>query len=381
VKPNYLFPGHEQPISFVFSSGSDVVKDAKIQIVCPPGISLLLPAAVNNATDWVSSYEATLPPCVPNDSVSLMLQFKVQQTEGAMSMQPVMAKVSTSYKYAEDEPEVAPTECMETSLAAKIPALGKTALSLIDYELIQYSIDRCLINIMLRCNTPGTFEVQDWSLDLPKYISCSDVGDLNECIKGKELILGDRVSFGFDCSWCRNEDQTDISAIPAIHINLVNEYGTKFKESLRLGIIKPLSFPAKCLSQHAITVEILVPSHEGLIGEPIDLVYKIVRKHEDEGDNLLSYQINDKTRDWITSGKLEGKLAEDSVRIVAIPVTAGRLINFPSLSFSIEKNNEYIPLQVALVKPAFFDCLSPPSHSSVAFPISSSSRRYSKVSV
>jgi hypothetical protein len=379
VKPNYLLPGHEQPISFVFSSGSDVVKDAKLQIVCPPGISLLLPDAVNDSNGWASSYEATLPLCVPTNSVSLTFQFEVQQTEGAMSMQPVLAKLLTSYKYAEDEPDAAPTECMETSLVAKIPALGETALSLIDYEMSQYSVDRCLINIMLRCNTPGTFTVKGWSLDLPKYLSFSDVCDLNECIKGKGLIAGDRVSFGFDCSLLRNEEQSDHATVPAIHVDLVNEYGSKFKETLRLGIIKPFSFPAKLLTQYAITVEILLHSNGGLIGEPIDLVYKIVGMHEIEGVDSLSYQINDKTRDWIPSGKLEGKLAAEPIQIVAIPVTAGRLTNFPSLSLSMEKNNEYIPLKIALVKPAFFDCLSPPSHSSVAFPISSSSRRYSKV--
>jgi trafficking protein particle complex subunit 10 len=380
VKPNYLVPGHEQPLSFEFSAGTDVVQTGSLQLVGSPGLLFLPPNSENDSDAWVSSFEVCLPPCPPSETICLKALAKVvSPEESSVSIQPVRAKVSTTYKYANEEPGDATTECMETSLDATIPTLGRAALSVLDCDLVPYSVDKAMVNVLLQCNTPAPFKIKNWSITLPRHFILSDIGDMNGSLADEKVASGERISMSFDCSHSDAEDSSG-ACDPVLRVDLENEMGTMFQEILNLSFRRSLGPRLKPLDMKAVEVKISSSTAEGLVGVPVEFTYSI----DSSGLAALSgdvvYMVAVDDAEWIVSGKVAGtvnvaKGSRQQVTVVAIPVQPGRITAYPGISLVRQSTTDSTVLPVKLFSPPPFTSHSPPSHMSVAFLIGGVSKR------
>lgn len=368
VKPNYLIPGHEQPLRFEFSAGTDIIKNGSLQLVGSPGLMFLPPNTEDDPGAWVPSFEVPLPPCPPSMSVCLMTLAKVlSPEESTVSIQPIQAIVSTTYKYACEEPEDVTTECINTTLKVKIPTLGKAALSVRDCVFVPYSINKAIVNVLLQCNTPAPITIKSWSIDLSRRVILSDNGDLNGSLANERAAVGEQISMTFDCSLL-DEENSSASFNPALHIDFENEMGTLFRETLKLHIRQTLGPIMKPLRAKVFDVKISSATTEGLVGVPVDFTYVIDCNGLTTPTDDIVYTVAFDDAKWIVSGKVTGsvKVMDEMshlVKIVAIPVRPGRITAFPAISLAC--GSSFLPVNVS--SPPAFTALPPPSQISMAF--------------
>lgn len=381
AKPNYLIPGHEQPLNFEFSTGSDVVESGNFQLVGSPGLMFLPPDTENEPRAWVSSFEVPLPPCPPFETVCLKALAKVvSPEESSVSIQPVQAKVSTKFKYANEQPGDATTEYMNTSLDVKIPTLGKSALSVLDCDLVPYSVDKAMVNVLLESNTPTPFTIKSWSIELPRSFVLSDIGDLNGSLANEKVAFGERISMSFDCF--HSAEDTASASEPVLRVDLENVMGTLFQETMKLSIRQSLGPRLELKPQNMKAVDVKIASSviEGLVGVPVAITYCIDCSGLATLSNNVVYRVSFEDSEWIVSGKSVGPVnflegSSHEVKIVATPVRPGRITVYPAMSLACLSDAGATPLPVDLFSPAPFTSLSPPDHMSVAFLIGSVSKR------
>jgi len=381
VKPDYLLPGQEQLVTFEFSAGSDVVKEGTLQVVGSPGL-LFLPPGFEDQKDsgqhWTPSFDMPLPSCPPSETVLMKSFVKVVLSQKtSSSIQPVQVKVTTSYMYGSDESDESPTEVMETSLEAKIPTLGKPALSVVDGTFMAYSIHNAMMNVMLQCNTPAPLTVKSWQLDLPPRVVLSDVGDLNESLANEEVSLGEQISLCFDCAF---NDTTDSSAEtkddPVLHVDFLTDDGESFRESLKLRIGRSALPTTKPPEIKPVDVKISSSVAEGMAGVPTRIFYAIDQAELANLTGKIVYKIDADDADWILSGKIEGPVetqetSNQQISVFAIPARCGRIARFPGIKLSLQNETGVTSLPVSVGASAVFTSLSPPNHVTVAFPTAS----------
>ena len=388
VKPEYLLPGQEQAVTFEFSAGTDLVKEATLQVVGSPGLLFLPPGCKNeeeSANNWTSSFDVPLPSCPPSETVSMKSLVKVilpQKSASSSSIQPVQVKVTTSYMYGSDEQDEAPTEQMETSLEAKIPTLGKPALTVVDGSFMPYSVHNAMMNVTLRCNTPDALTIKGWQLDLPPNVVLSDDGDLNGSLAEEKMCLGEDISLSFDCSLGDVQGPSETKDDPVLHVDFLTEDGETFRESLKMRIGRSALPTAKPLEMKPVNVQVSSSVADGLVGAPVQIFYAIDKAALASLSGSVGYKIDIDVADWIVSGKVEGPVerrecSSQHIGVFAIPVRCGPITRYPGISLSLQTETGSTALPVNTGSPPTFTSLSPPNHMSVAFPSGSTTRRTS----
>jgi hypothetical protein len=387
VRPIFLFAGHEQPVRIAFSSGSDIVKEGKLQLVCSPGLLLLPPGEDPDPTKWIGSCETSLPPCPPGETVILTALVKsIDSSESEATNQSphtLNAKVSTSYRYAHPDGSAAEDQedslasCMTTVLEAVVPTLGKPILSVESTDVVSFAVDKSIVTVSLQCNAPVAFTVKNWKIDLSRFYSLEEGGDLNQSIANSKIVEGEHISFGFICNLNGSDDAAS-SGKPSLHVELEDEYGTTFNEVLPISVKPPSAQKSKPGGSQNVPVKVIMSVMDGIVSSPVDIAYEIdMNGLSGLPAGIIMYAIDVEGIDWIVSGKVEGIVnrSESSVvrlEFVAIPARPGILERCPALSLSFaadEKGYGSVPLAVNVVEPKPFDSICPTSHMAVAFPI------------
>jgi len=395
LSPDYIIPGHEQPVKLIFQAGSDIVESGTIKLSCTSGLLLLPPLncevfekteEASEAEKWSSSCECVLPACSPQGTYEMTVTVKTRGSESDAPHQTVDAlgaSVTTSYRCPHPEgPNAGVSEgpCMNHAMETKVCALEKSALSVESMEVVNYDLDRSLLNFSLKCNTPAPVVIKSWKISLPSFLELAEDGDTNDCLSETRIGAGEVISMAFGCIFTENVSD-DSSESQELVIQVEDEFGRIFPENLPLGLKRPTATRVSLPPLQPVSVETVPSSDQGLVGEPIRLLYKV-----DAGDILsvlassagvVHYRLVFQDGDWIVSGKSEGVVHEreqHALEFVAIPVRPGVIECFPELSLSFRSEDAAaaeVPLQVSAgasaARAQFRSCL-PPVNTAVAVP-------------
>lgn len=384
VSPAYLLPGHQQPVKLSFFSGTDIIDDAQLKLVCSPGLLLLPPGEDETSTKWMSSCETEFPDCAPGESVNVSVVVKSSGAETASSehgSHAIHATVATSYcvPYAVSEDgtvdDLEEPSYMTHTLEVKVPTLERQALTVGSVELVSYGLDRSMLNVLLQCNTPGPLKIKGWALVLPDFLVLADDGDVNGCLAVSTVHMGERLSMAFDC--VAVDPGIETSPSPELLVDIVDEFGSSFREKLDLGLKRPTVARAVLPDIRPLSVEVVPSCAQGLVGFPITLSYKIDTAELASLPGSTSYQLDANMTSWVVSGKAKGVVvtsdAPFQATFVAIPVRPGVLDQYPVLSLLYQAPDQptavTLPLADNMAGPALFEALSPSIHTAVAVPV------------
>jgi hypothetical protein len=387
VSPAFLVAGHEQPVRFAFSAGSDIVKEGKLQLVCSPGLMLLPPGEDRDSSNWIGSCDVPLPPCPPGETVVLTALVKSTNSMESDTVDhtphTLNAKISTSYQYAHpdglaaEEQDDSSASCMTTVLEAVVPTLGKPILSVESTDMVSFEVDKSMVTISLRCNAPVGFTVKNWRIDLPRFYFLEEGGDLNQSLANTKIIVGEHLSFGFVCN-LNGSDSTTSCTKPSLHVELEDEHGTTFNEVLPISVKSPPVPKLKLEDLQSVPVKVIMSAVDGLVSSPVDIVYEIdMSGLSGLPAGIFVYAIDVEGNDWIVSGKVEGVINPSEspigrLEFVAIPARPGVLEQCPVLSLRFAANDlgyGSVPLALTVMGPRSFYSISPTSHMSVASPM------------
>ena len=371
VTPSYLLPGHEQKLKFELCSGSDAVESGVLQIIGSSGVTLKPQS--EHESQWVESTEVTLPACPPNESVSVEVLAKAVFPEPDVTVQPLQATLSTSYKCAGNEADDA--ELMETDLETNIPVRTTAVLCVHSSGFIPCGPGRATLSIVLQCNAPAPFRVQDWKLHCPAFVRLDNPDeDLNASIRGETVSAADRIFFCFNCVY--DETHQGSGTAPSLSITFTNESGVEFTEMMSIDASWP-AMHSKTIDAFGgqADVKATLSATTGNIGHPIELTYTIDCSSLSE---RVFYAIDFDHSSWIVNGNIEGQVdlstSSFSVKTVAIPAQPGEVQGLPSLSLLQETGSGLSRIRTQIA-PTIFTANPPQEHSSVAFPIKGITRR------
>ena len=375
VEPPYLLPGHEQPVRITFSAGSDIVKEGSIDFTCSPGLLFKPPKDSPDADKWVEECNVALPPSSPNETVVFDAMVKSVDSESSGGIDhSLRAKVSASFVFNHpnmsdlNEDEISALPCV---LESVVPCLSERILSVESVEVVALSKETAMVCISLLCNSPIDFTLKSWKLNLPQTYSIADTngGDMNSSLLGSKISASESLSFGFACSIRSSSDVEASTTTPrtSLEVVLEDEHGTVFIEVLGFTLRSP-SLPQVASSvdeMPTVPVKISSSASEGLINEPVDLVYTV-----DTADltrlkkETILYEIDVDDPDWILSGKADGIVIESSkdteskvrLEFVAIPIRPGTITTYPALRLSFEADDDQarngcVPLTTKLDEP------------------------------
>jgi trafficking protein particle complex subunit 10 len=400
LNPLFLIPGQIQQVRITFNSGSDIIRDGNIELLCSDGLQVVAPGSEPNDDKWVEACTFELPPCDSEGTVILTTYVKsrliksIEQKLGLAlgnshvssgSVQTMQARVMTSYchkGYVESEHmRDDGTPNMKTTLEAMVTTLDKPAFTVDDCRAYSYSEDRVLVTILLHCNTPVPFSIKEWEADIPK-LEVNPDGDLNQELFGHAIAEGEQLSISFNCSYAKVQEQNADNS-PKLRIVLQDEFKKTFHQVLPLDLsvfYEKLRRDEEYAGTNRVDAELTCSSSEGFVGGSVTLSIKIDAskvakpKRGDEDNISLLYKIISDETQWIVAGKVKGLLDCSisrvfTVEFVGIPVHPGILKQFPSLLVQYESLQEDAPpMTVHLHHPDHFKSLSYENHMALACP-------------
>jgi Trafficking protein particle complex subunit 10, TRAPPC10 len=298
-----------------------------------------------------------------------------------ISAQHIQLNISTTYKYTGETVSALASETLQASFDETIAILDKSLLSIQSYDVISYSIDKVVVNALLRCNCPTTLTIKSWSIDLPScYVLCNN-GDMNESLTNEIIASGDRLSFTFDCTYVSKPMNGRNISDCILHVECENDVGTQFHESIKLRLKSKIEASLKYLDvKKPAKVTISTTVNESLVGTPVVFTYVIDVSEVIMELVNVTYRIATDHADWIISGRNVGIIDVSSkkqhdVTIVAIPIRPGPILDYPSLSLTCESATVINTIPISLIRPDPFSALSTSDHTSVAFLISSNTSK------
>jgi len=391
LNPLFLIPGHVQNVRLVFHSGSDVITEGLVRLICSEGLLVVPPRTDPSRLDEAWSDECVIPldACGPGKKIVITTLVKSSTIKhdnddvaadmmgGSSAVQTMRAKVETRYRNesydavmasGEGEPESDP---MRTMLQAMVTTLDRSALAVDDVSAFLFGDDRVVANISLQCNSPVPFYIKEWHLDLPPPLKVEEDGDLNKGMFCHAIPEGEMLLFGFRCvrtdgpssSSGREEPRCER---PLLRVVLQDDFGKTFLQVLPVNledIYRKLRKEDAHAELYTATAELTCATAEGTVGHPVPFTYELNlqslatprqrRRSSLEGTSVSSvagcpmlYTIVSDGSDWIVSGKVQGLIrpnlgSEEEERISlqfrGIPTQSGVLRNFPELFL------EYLP--------------------------------------
>ena len=400
LNPLFLIPGQVQQVRITFNSGSDIIREGTVELVCSDGLQVVSPGTEPADDKWVETCSVDLPPCNADGTVVMTTSvksrvFKTMEqklglavedtptTSGAV--QTMQARVMTSYYhkgYADASMkggEAIP--CMRTTLEAMVTTLDKPAFTVHECRAYSYSEDSVLVTVVLHCNTPIPFSIKEWEVELPRLIVGRD-GDLNQELFGYAISEGEQLSLAFNCSYAKGHEHEE-SALPVLRIVLQDQYGKTFNQVFPLDLYffyDKLRRDEEYAGTNSVDAKLTCSASEGLVGGPvtfgieIDVSNVAKPKRVDEASFRLLFKIVSDETDWIVGGKVKGLLdcaisKTFIISFVGIPVHPGVLKQFPSLLVQHESAQEDAPpMAVHLHHPDYFKSLSFVNHMALACP-------------
>lgn len=406
LNPLFLIPGHVQNVRLVFQSGSDIITEGRIKLICSQGLQVVPPNTDPSKVDEAWSGECTVPlnACKPGEKIVITTLAKSDSKpdeDNEDTVQTMKARVETLYRHesyntvmaAGEEPDSNP---MNTLLEAMVTTLDRPALSVDEAEGFDFGDDTVMINVSLQCNSPIPFSVKEWNLDLPPPLQMAKDGDLNDNMFQHAIHEGEILLLGFKCTrsdtWLGNNSQCER---PVLRVVLQDEFGKSFLQVLPLNlenVYKQISKEDMYAEMYTATAELTCLAEEGTVGHPVPFVYNLntkslmmpKRKKISGSQSLISeagcavlYTILSDGSDWIVSGKVQGLLnlssEADTIKLQfrGIPTQSGVLRSFPELFL------EYLPSKGSRQTP--FDsppitvqCKNPECFKSMAYTTSTS---------
>ena len=396
LNPLFLIPGHVQNVRLVIHSGSDVITQGLVHLVCSEGLVVVPPNTVSSEMNEAWSDDCTIPlgACEPGNKIVVTILVKslsIKHDDGGDPIQTMWAKVETRYRHKSyrvvmekgEEPE---SEPMNTLLKAVVTTLDRPALTVRDTEALVFGDDHVMVKITLQCNSPVPFYIKEWQLDLPPPLSVEE--DLSKGMFEHSIPEGDILLFGFRCVLTDSSPKVPTGLKPLLRIVLKDDFGKTFVQILPVDLDDTYDKLLKDTSteQFSTTAELTCSVDEGIVGHPVPFVFTLnlsslmtpkQRRRPSIGNTSvcslavrpIQYTIISEGSEWIVSGKVQGLIKpnpeSDSIAIPfrGIPTNSGILRDFPGLYL------EYLPLNDSSMPPApiSVQCQKPDTFQSFAY--------------
>jgi hypothetical protein len=398
LNPLFLIPGHEQLVRLSFNSGTDIIREGTVELMCSDGLQVVPPGTEPDDEKWVESCLVELPACKQDGNTVLTTWVKstmsqsIQERFGlnedrvmSNSVQTMQARVMTSYYHKGYKDSVVNNEnftpCMRTTLEATVTTLDKPAFTVDECRTYSYSEGSLIICILLHCNTPVPFSIKEWDVELPR-LQVTEDGDMNQDLFGNAISEGEQLSLTFKCSYVKGqEDSLQHDAEPVLRIVLQDEFGKTFNQVLPLDLFlfyDQLRRDEEYSGNNSVDAELTFSEAEGLVGGPVSFSVSIdannVAKLKTGNDIMLLYKIISDDTDWIIGGQVQGlldcsKTKTSKIDFVGIPVRPGVVKQFPSLLVQYEASpDDSMPMTVHMRHPDYYKCHPFVNHMALACP-------------
>ncbi|KAL7432472.1 hypothetical protein ACHAXH_001767 [Discostella pseudostelligera] len=397
LNPLFLIPGHVQNVRLVIHSGSDVITQGQLRLVCSKGLLVVPPNTITSEVNEAWSDECTIPlsACEPGNKIVITILVKsstIDCDDGGDTIQTMWAKVETlyrhkSYRVAIENGDELESDPMKTVLEAMVTTLDRPALTVHDTEAVMFGDDHVMVKISLQCNSPVLFYIKEWQLDLPPPLLVEADGDLSNGMFQHAIPEGDILLFGFKCVLTDSSQIDPPCTKPMLRIVLKDEFGKTFVQILPVNLEDVYNKVRKDSSTElfATTAELTCSVDEGSVGHPVPFVYTLnlsslmtPRQRRSSLCNMsvcssavrpIQYTIVSEGSEWIVSGKVQGLIKPNtgsdslSIHFRGIPTNSGILRDFPALYL------DYLPIKdsCAPSPPIFVQCKKPDSFQSFAY--------------
>lgn len=397
LNPLFLIPGHVQNVRLVIHSGSDVITQGQLRLVCSKGLLVVPPNTITSEVNEAWSDECTMPlsACEPGNKIVITILVKsstIERDSGDDAIQTMWAKVETLYRHKSyrvvmengEEPESDP---MKTLLEAMVTTLDRPALTVRNTEAVMFGDDHVMVTISLQCNSPVPFYIKEWQLDLPPPLLVEADGDLSKGMFQHAIPEGDILLFGFKCVLTDSSQIDTACSKPLLRIVLKDDFGKTFVQILPVNLEDVYNKVRKDSSTElfATTAELTCSVDEGSVGHPVPFVYTLnlsslmtPRQRRSSLGNMsvcslavrpIQYTIVSEGSEWIVSGKVQGLIKPNpgsdslSIHFRGIPTNSGILRDFPVLYL------DYLLMKdsCAPSPPIFVQCKKPDSFQSFAY--------------
>jgi hypothetical protein len=373
LNPLFLIPGHVQNVRLVFYSGSDVITEGLVRLICSEGLLVVPPKTDPSKLDdaWSDECVISLDACGPGKKkviTTLVKSSTLKHERDADNIQTMWAKVETRYRQESynavmengEEPKSNP---MQTLLEAMVTTLDRPALTMDDAEAFVLGDNHVMVNISLQCNSPVPFYIKEWHLDLPPPLDVDVDGDLNMGMFHHAILEGEMLLFGFKCIRTHASVMEIRCEKPLLRVVLQDDFGKTFLQVLPVnlaGIYKELLNEDAEL--YTASAELTCSADEGTVGHPVPFAYDLnlqslmtprQRKRASLDNASVSsahgcpilFTIVSDGSEWIVSGKVQGLIKPSpgsesvSLHFRGIPTQSGILRSFPELYL------EYLPMK------------------------------------
>jgi len=397
LEPSSLVPGQHQEVQITFEAGSDVIDSGKLMLSGTNGILIIPPGEDAGSAEWRQDCETNLKPCKPGetqvvtahvkcDPVEISSNESVSEVDSINAGSGLVAKVLTTYMYAQTEGEKEPNPpSMKASLEAFAPILDKMALSVESIETHWFGEeDSFLLNITLTSNTPYRFTVDGWDIKLASPIKISTSSDLNEYLLKRTVSDNDQLSFAFECS-VDQERQVEARSLGEnkMHLNLYDDAGKKFSNDLPLDLTElysKISVLDNSKSTGTLLADLVLETNRGMVGEPLEITFVLdtrnidVKKLSKDNNGIgFVYSVVSGRSQWLLGGKVNGIIdfsKTQTLSCVGIPVVPGMLDHFPTITLGLLKSSgSSLPINVECQQPEVFQSMPITEVNSIATPI------------
>jgi len=403
LNPLFLIPGHVQNVRLVFHSGSDVITEGLVRLICSEGLLVVPPKTDPSKLDEAWSDECIIPldACGPGKKIvitTLVKSSTIKHDDNTGNIQTMRAKVETRYRQESydavmekgEEPESDP---MKTLLQAMVTTLDRSALAVDDAEAFMFGDDHVMVNISLQCNSPVPFYIKEWHLDLPLPLLVEEDGDLNKGMFHHAIAEGEMLLFGFKCIRTDSSENQPACERPLLRVVLQDDFGKTFLQVLPVNledVYKKLRKEDVYAELYTATAELTCSAEEGTVGNPVPFEYNLnlqslmmpkQRRRASLGNTSVSsvpgcpilYTIVSDGSDWIVSGKVQGLIKPStdsesmSLQFRGIPTQSGILRNFPELFLEYLLMEDSDDLDTTSSPPIAVQCKNPDCFQSFAY--------------
>lgn len=363
LNPLFLIPGHTQQVRLVFHSGSDIVREGKVELICSDGLKVVPPGVDPSDDTWCDRCSIPLEACGPDSEIVLRTSVKSEAMKRPPDpnsrnlqnihsfddgiVQTMQARVTTLYhhsKYDEiisrgEEPE---SEAMSTLLEAMVTTLDRPALTVSHSDAFTVDDDHVMVSVTLHCNTPVPFFLKEWSVTFPSLLHVADDGDMNQQMFGHAVAEGEELFFGFKC--IRQDSGSSSKSAddePILHVILQDEFGKTFRQVLPLSlnnVFAQMRREDDFSSMNVATAELLCSSYEGVVGSPVKFTFEVDLSALKSSSRLpIVYTVYCDEADWILGGRVQGFVADSSsgtsfkLAFVGIPTQSGLIKRWPEI--------------------------------------------------
>lgn len=421
LSPLFLIPGHTQQVRLAFHSGSDIVKEGKVELVCSGGLKVVPPGQEISDDAWCESCSVPLEACGPDAEIILLTSVKSDSngmrrpTPGASPqqslsfddgfVQTMKARVTTRYHHARydeliskgAEPESDP---MSTLLEAMVTTLDRPALTVSQSNACSYDDEHVMVSVTLHCNTPVPFFLKEWSVNFPTLLKVAEDGDLNQQMFGQAVAEGEELFFGFNCVRKEFRSSSDLDEEPILHVILQDELGKTFRQVLPLTLntlFEKMHKEDKYVSMNTALAELTCSAQEGVVGSPVNFAFEVdlsglsaIKPRNSSGGSNGSavkntsrlpivYTVVCDEADWILGGRVQGLVDRNRdsgkfrLDFVGIPTQSGLIKRWPKILLEYDasdsggdKSMPLPPITVNSRYPELFRSLAYTHHAALA---------------